>query len=160
MQFTHLDKHGNAIMVDVSDKEKSKRIAIASGTIKMNEKAFLAIKNNTTKKGDVIMTARIAAIMGAKKTSDIIPLCHPLSISKVSVDFSFIEEQNKIKSKVYTTCVGKTGVEMEALTACSISLLTIYDMIKAIDKSPIISDIKLELKDGGKTGLYERKNDR
>lgn len=156
MDLTHLDKNGQAIMVDVSDKEETKRIAIATGIITMSKEAFFTIKENTSKKGDVLSTARIAGIMGSKQTSSLIPLCHPISLTKAKVNFEFNDENHSIKSIVETVCTGKTGVEMEALCACSISLLTIYDMVKAIDRSMIIKDIKLEEKNGGKSGHFKR----
>jgi len=156
MQLTHLDNNGQAIMVDVSNKKETQRIAIASGIITMSKEAFFTIKDNTSKKGDVLSTARIAGIMGSKQTSSLIPLCHPISITKAKVNFEFDAVNYSIKSTVETVCTGKTGVEMEALCACSISLLTIYDMVKAIDRSMIIKDIKLEEKNGGKSGHYKR----
>lgn len=156
MKLTHINDKGQAIMVDVSQKEKTKRIAIASGFITMNKEAYVIIKNNCSKKGDVLATSRIAAIMATKKTSSLIPLCHPISLKKATVDFIFDDENHQIQSVVTTCCVGETGVEMEAMTGCSISLLTIYDMLKAIDRSMIISNIVLIKKDGGKSGLFER----
>ncbi len=156
MQLTHLDDNGQAIMVDVSNKKETQRIAIASGIITMSKEAFFTIKDNTSKKGDVLSTARIAGIMGSKQTSSLIPLCHPISITKAKVNFELDAVNYSIKSIVETVCTGKTGVEMEALCACSISLLTIYDMVKAIDRSMIIKDIKLEEKNGGKSGHYKR----
>lgn len=156
MGLTHLNEKGQAIMVDVSQKEKTKRIAIASGFITMNEKAYNMIKTNSSKKGDVLATARIAGIMATKQTSSLIPLCHPIAITKASVDFIFDDEKNRIKSITTTACVGETGVEMEAITGCTISLLTIYDMLKAVDRSMIISQVMLNEKDGGKSGHYMR----
>ncbi len=156
MQLTHLDNNGQAIMVDVSNKEETRRIAIATGIITMSKEAFLTIKDNTSKKGDVLSTARIAGIMGSKQTSSLIPLCHPISITKTKVNFEFDDVNYSIKAITETACTGKTGVEMEALCACSISLLTIYDMVKAIDRSMIIKDIKLEEKMGGKSGHFKR----
>lgn len=156
MELTHINKDGNAIMVDVSKKDETVRTACASGLIKMSKESYMLIKNGAAKKGDVIATARIAGIMATKQTSSLIPLCHPLFITNAKVDFSFNDEDNSIESIVKTKCVGKTGIEMEALTGCSISLLTIYDMLKAVDRSMVIYDIKLLSKDGGKSGHYER----
>lgn len=156
MQLTHLDKNNRPKMVDVSTKDISKRQAIASGLISMSCEAFLAIKENRAKKGPVLATAVVAAIMAAKNTSSFIPMCHPLSISKVEVDIKEDAKNFSFKLFVRVKCEGKTGVEMEALSGVSIGLLTIYDMVKAIDKSMVISDILLEKKEGGKSGLYIR----
>jgi cyclic pyranopterin phosphate synthase len=160
MNLTHIDKNGQAIMVDVSQKDETKRIAQASGFITMSKEAYLMIKTHSAKKGDVLSTARVAAIMATKQTSNLIPLCHPINITKANVEFLFEDENNKINCVVETSCVGQTGVEMEALTGCSIALLTIYDMLKAVDRSMVISNIELLKKDGGKSGTYERTNDR
>ena len=141
--FTHFNQDGEAIMVDVSQKDITMRIAIAEGSIKVNQEVFRSIKEQTNKKGDVLAVARIAGIMAAKKTSDMIPLCHPLFITKVTIDFELDEENYMIKAIATTKVNGKTGVEMEALHAVSVTLLTIYDMCKAIDKSMEISDIRL-----------------
>ncbi len=144
-------------MVDVGKKEESERIAVASGTIKMSQEAFKAVIDQTTKKGAVLHTAVIAAIMGAKKTPELIPMCHPLLLSAIDCD---IEELPELPGfKLYVTCrlKGRTGVEMEALTGVSIGLLTIYDMVKAIDKSMVIQNIQLERKSGGKSGDFVRK---
>lgn len=153
--FTHFNQDGEAIMVDVSQKDITMRIAIAEGSIKVNQEVFRSIKERTNKKGDVLAVARIAGIMAAKKTSDMIPLCHPLFITKVTIDFELDEENYMIKAIATTKVNGKTGVEMEALHAVSVTLLTIYDMCKAIDKSMEISDIRLLHKDGGKSGVYD-----
>ena len=150
--FTHFNQDGEAIMVDVSQKDITMRIAIAEGSIKVNQEVFRSIKEQTNKKGDVLAVARIAGIMAAKKTSDMIPLCHPLFITKVTIDFELDEDNYMIKAIATTKVNGKTGVEMEALHAVSVTLLTIYDMCKAIDKSMEISDICLLHKDGGKSG--------
>lgn len=147
--FTHFNQDGEAIMVDVSQKDITMRIAIAEGSIKVNQEVFRSIKKQTNKKGDVLAVARIAGIMAAKKTSDMIPLCHPLFITKVTIDFELDEENYMIKAIATTKVNGKTGVEMEALHAVSVTLLTIYDMCKAIDKSMEISDIRLLHKEGG-----------
>lgn len=153
--FTHFNQDGEAIMVDVSQKDITMRIAIAEGSIKVNQEIFRSIKKQTNKKGDVLAVARIAGIMAAKKTSDMIPLCHPLFITKVTIDFELDEENYMIKAIATTKVNGKTGVEMEALHAVSVTLLTIYDMCKAIDKSMEISDIRLLHKEGGKSGVYD-----
>ena len=153
--FTHFNQDGEAIMVDVSQKDITMRIAIAEGSIKVIQEVFRSIKKQTNKKGDVLAVARIAGIMAAKKTSDMIPLCHPLFITKVTIDFELDEENYMIKAIATTKVNGKTGVEMEALHAVSVTLLTIYDMCKAIDKSMEISDIRLLHKEGGKSGVYD-----
>ena len=153
--FTHFNQDGEAIMVDVSQKDITMRIAIAEGSIKVNQEVFRSIKEQTNKKGDVLAVARIAGIMAAKKTSDMIPLCHPLFITKVTIDFELDEENYMIKAIATTKVNGKTGVEMEALHAVSVTLLTIFDMCKAIDKSMEISDIRLLHKEGGKSGVYD-----
>ena len=153
--FTHFNQDGEAIMVDVSQKDITMRIAIAEGSIKVNQEVFRSIKEQTNKKGDVLAVARIAGIMAAKKTSNMIPLCHPLFITKVTIDFELDEDNYMIKAIATTKVNGKTGVEMEALHAVSVTLLTIYDMCKAIDKSMEISDIRLLHKEGGKSGVYD-----
>lgn len=153
--FTHFNQDGEAIMVDVSQKDITMRIAIAEGSIKVNQEVFRSIKEQTNKKGDVLAVARIAGIIAAKKTSDMIPLCHPLFITKVTIDFELDEDNYMIKAIAITKVNGKTGVEMEALHAVSVTLLTIYDMCKAIDKSMEISDIRLLHKEGGKSGVYD-----
>ncbi len=152
--LTHVDKDGQAHMVDISEKQDSKRVAIASGLLKTTSEVVELIEKNALKKGDCLATARIAGIMAAKKTHDLIPLCHPLPISSISIDFELHETSITIHSTVST--IGKTGVEMEALTAVSVAALTIYDMCKAVDKSMTIEDIKLIKKTGGKSGDYKR----
>ena len=154
MGFTHFDEDGNAIMVDVSEKEITKRTAYARGTIQVNQEIIEHIKNNTVEKGDVLGVARIAGIMAAKKTSDMIPLCHILMITNVTVDFEIDEENNQIHAYATVKCKGKTGVEMEALHAVSVTLLTIYDMCKAISKEMEIKDIHFIKKTGGKSGEF------
>lgn len=154
MQLTHLNRQNNPTMVDVSDKNITMREAYASGIITMSAQAFDAAINHTGKKGSITQTAIIAAIMGSKKTSDLIPMCHPLLINKVNVDITPYEQTHSIKIGVLVKCEGKTGVEMEALTGVSVGLLTIYDMLKAIDKTMRISDIHLERKSGGKSGEF------
>lgn len=149
-KLTHIDGTGAAHMVDVGGKADTVREAHAEGWIAMKLELLEAIKANMMKKGDVLATARIAGIMAAKKTSDLIPLCHPLALTKVAVDFTFLDDGIKVSSMARLT--GKTGVEMEALTACSIALLTIYDMSKAMQKDMVIRDIRLLSKSGGKSG--------
>ena len=156
MNLTHLDNNNRPKMVDVSNKMETQRIAIASGEISMSKEAFDAIVSNTTKKGPVLQTAVIAAIMGVKKTSDLIPMCHPLLLSGINCDIKEKPLLPGFKLIVTAKLNGQTGVEMEALTGVSIGLLTIYDMVKAIDKSMIISNVQLEKKSGGKSGDFER----
>lgn len=153
-KFNHFDSKGNAIMVDVSEKNITERIAIAKGKIYVNSEVMDAVLNQTVKKGDVLGVARVAGIMGVKRTSDLIPMCHPLMISKCSVDFDINKEKNYIEAICNVKVEGKTGVEMEALTGVNITLLTIYDMCKAIDKTMEISDIHLLKKTGGKSGDF------
>lgn len=154
MKLTHLDENGAAHMVDVSAKADTVREAVAEGRITVSAGALTAIKEGSAKKGDVLATARIAGIMAAKKTSELIPLCHPLMLSKVSVDFAF--EDGAIRVTALVRLSGQTGVEMEAMTAASVALLTIYDMAKALDKGMVISDIRLLSKSGGKSGDWQR----
>ncbi len=149
-KLTHIDGDGTAHMVDVAEKSETMREARAQGTITMALETLEAIKANAMKKGDVLATARIAGIMAAKKTSELVPLCHPLALSKVAVDFTFLNDGIRVESVARLT--GKTGVEMEALTATSIALLTIYDMSKAMQKDMVIGQIKLLSKSGGKSG--------
>ena len=156
MNLTHLDDNNRPKMVDVSDKDNTTRVAIASGRISMNQKAFDNIVSNSNKKGPVVQTAVIASILGAKKTPDLIPMCHPLLLTGVNCDVEQLDDLPGFKLIVTTKLSGQTGVEMEALTGVSIGLLTIYDMVKAIDKGMIISDIQLEHKSGGKTGDFQR----
>ena len=153
-EFTHFDGQGNAYMVDVSDKDVTRRKATARGTITLSREAMDAVLSRKLKKGDVLTVAQVAGIMGTKKTSELIPMCHPLSLTNASVTFDIDEETSRID--VFCTAVteGKTGVEMEALTGVSIALLTIYDMCKAIDKRMVISDIHLVEKTGGKSGDF------
>lgn len=153
-KLTHFDLEGNAIMVDVSEKNITQRVAIAKGKIYVNKAVIEAIVNDTVKKGDVLGVARVAGIMGVKKTSDLIPMCHPLMIAKCSIDFDVNEEKNYIESICTVKVNGKTGVEMEALTGVNIALLTIYDMCKAIDKTMEITEVHLVKKTGGKSGDF------
>jgi cyclic pyranopterin monophosphate synthase len=149
-RLTHLDAEGAAHMVDVGGKPATARRAVASGRITMSAEVLEAIRNGNAPKGDVLGTARIAGIMAAKRTGDLIPLCHPLGLEAVSVDFAY--EKGAIRATATASLTGRTGVEMEAMTAVSIALLTIYDMAKAIDKGMVISDIRLIAKSGGKSG--------
>jgi len=151
--LTHFDKDGSAHTVDVSEKPDTARVAVASGRISMAPETLALIVEGRAKKGDVLGVARLAGIMAAKKTHDLIPLCHPLALSKVSVDLEPVENAVEIIATVKTT--GPTGVEMEALTAVNVAALTVYDMVKAVDRSMVISDIRLRLKDGGKSGKYQ-----
>ncbi len=157
MNLTHLDEKERPKMVDVSNKKETSRVAVASGMIKMSKEAYSAIKNQTTKKGPVLQTAVIASIMGAKKTSELIPMCHPLLLTSINCDIEELDDIQSFKLSVKVKLKGQTGVEMEALTGVSIGLLTIYDMAKAIDKSMVISNIQLEKKSGGKSGEFIRK---
>ncbi len=156
MNLTHLDNNNRPKMVDVSEKSDTKRVAVASGKITMSKEAYEAIIGNVVKKGPVLQTAVIAAIMGTKKTSDLIPMCHPLLLTGINCDIQENSEENSFKLFVTAKLNGQTGVEMEALTGVSIGLLTIYDMVKAIDKSMVISNIQLEEKSGGKSGDFKR----
>jgi len=156
LELTHLDENDRPKMVDVSSKNETKRVAVASGMITMSQDAYDAIINNTGKKGPVLQTAVIAAIMGTKKTSDLIPMCHPLLLTGINCDIDELPELPGFKLTVSAKLNGQTGVEMEALTGVSIGLLTIYDMVKAIDKSMVISNVQLESKSGGKSGDFTR----
>ncbi len=156
MNLTHLDEKNRPKMVDVTKKDDTKRVAVASGKIEMSKEAFDMIVNNQTKKGPVLQTAVIASIMGAKQTSNLIPMCHPLMLTGINCDIIELPNLPGFELKVTAKLTGKTGVEMEALTGVSIGLLTIYDMAKAIDKRMVISDIKLLSKEGGKSGKFER----
>ncbi|PAB56811.1 cyclic pyranopterin monophosphate synthase MoaC [Anaeromicrobium sediminis] len=153
-KLTHFDKEGKAIMVDVSEKEDTSREATAKGKVIMKKETLNLIKNGEMGKGDVLGVARVAGIMAAKQTHNIIPMCHPLMITKSQVDFSIIEEENAIEVIGIVKTTGKTGVEMEALTAVSAAALTIYDMCKAVDKKMTICDVHLYKKTGGKSGNF------
>jgi cyclic pyranopterin phosphate synthase len=155
-RLTHLDAAGNAHMVDVSDKDVTARSATASARVTMKPETLALVLQGTAKKGDVLATARIAGIMAAKRTHDLIPLCHPLAISKVAIEFTTRDTPAEIEVQATVKVEGKTGVEMEALTACSVACLTIYDMLKAVDRAMVISDLKLMEKTGGKSGHYKR----
>ena len=156
MDLTHLNKQNRPKMVDVSNKKNTTRVAIASGTISMNQDAFNNVVGNANKKGPVLQTAVIAAIQGTKKTPELIPMCHPLLLTGINCDVEQLDELPGFKLTVTAKLSGQTGVEMEALTGVSIGLLTIYDMVKAIDKGMIINNIQLESKLGGKSGEYKR----
>ena len=154
MEFTHFDSRGNTWMVDVSEKADTSRTAIARGSIFMSEECFEKVSSGDMKKGDVLGVARVAGIMGAKRCSELIPLCHNLNLTKLEVDFELVRERREIKASCLAKTTGKTGVEMEALTGVSVALLTIYDMCKAVDKSMEIGEIYLEQKTGGKSGEF------
>lgn len=154
--FTHFNKQGEAVMVDVSEKKDTVREATASGRIRMSEECYRKVKNGDMKKGDVLGVARIAGIMGAKKTSELIPLCHILNLSKLEVEFVFCDNTFEIEARCTAKTTGKTGVEMEALTGVNVALLTIYDMCKAVDKGMEINEVHLLRKSGGKSGVWER----
>ena len=153
--FSHIDKKGNAQMVDITEKNKTSRQATAKGLVKMKKETLNQIKNEKMKKGPVLDTARIAAIMSVKNTSNLIPMCHPISIGGIDVNFNYLDEQT-VEIVVTVKTYDKTGVEMEALNGVSTAALTIYDMCKAVDKDMVIGDIKLIEKSGGKSGHYKR----
>ncbi len=154
-KLTHFDANGNAAMVDVTDKAETERTAVAKGSIRMNQAAFDAIRQGNVQKGDVLGVARVAGIMAAKKTSELIPLCHPLMLTKIGVDFELHAEMLTVDAACTAKLSGKTGVEMEALTGVSVALLTIYDMCKALDKGMVMTDIHLVEKTGGKCGHFQ-----
>ena len=155
-KFTHIDSKGDAVMVDVSDKAVTARTAVACGRIAMSRDCYDAVKAGAMKKGDVLGVARIAGIMGSKRTSDLIPLCHILNLTKCGVEFIFHDDLCEIEGRCTVKCDGKTGVEMEALTGVSVALLTVYDMCKAVDKGMELGEIHLVEKTGGKSGHYVR----
>ncbi len=152
--FTHLDSEGRVRMVDVAEKDVTKRVAIARGTIIMKPDTLSRISDSKVKKGNVLETARIAGVMAAKKTADLIPMCHPLNLTHVQVDFFPDHDKNEMQVEAQASLFGKTGVEMEALTAASVAALTVYDMCKSYDKGMTISDIHLKSKSGGKSGIF------
>lgn len=154
MEFTHFNEEGRAHMVNVSDKADTKRVAVARGTIKMKKETIRLIKEGLIKKGDVLSVSQVGGIMGAKKTWELIPMCHNILLTGSDISFEVKEEEIEIQATVST--IGKTGVEMEALTAVNIAALTIYDMCKAVDKDMVITDIRLIKKTGGKSGEYIR----
>ena len=155
MSLTHFDQKGDGHMVDVSDKDVTARIAVAEGHIKMEKATYETIAEGRAKKGDVLSVARLAGIMGAKKTAELIPLCHPLPITKVAVELTLDPDLPGVRIEGTVKTTGQTGVEMEALTAVSTACLTVYDMAKAVDKAMEIGGIRVMLKDGGKSGRYE-----
>ncbi len=153
--FTHIDADGNAVMVDVSDKADTERTATAKGSVYMQPETLKKIMEGGVKKGDVLSVAQLAGIMGAKKTPELIPLCHPLALTSVKVNLITDPDRNAVDIEATCKLKGQTGVEMEALTACSVAALTVYDMCKAVDRGMRISDIRLTHKSGGKSGTYE-----
>lgn len=155
MELTHFDAAGNAVMVDVSGKGETAREAVAVGHITVSPECFAVIRDGGAKKGDVLGVARVAGIMAAKRTSDLIPLCHPLPITKAAVEFELKETACRVEAVCTVSCTGQTGVEMEALTGATVALLTVYDMCKAIDKGMTIGGVYLRRKTGGKSGLIE-----
>lgn len=159
MEFTHFNENGKAKMVEVGHKEDTKRVAIARGLIRMNSKTLEMITQGEMKKGDVLSVAQIAGIMGAKKTSEIIPMCHNIFITGADIKFEIDEENDAVHIEAEVKTTGKTGVEMEALNAVAITALTIYDMCKAVDKDMVIEDIRLVKKTGGKSGEYLRQGE-
>jgi len=158
--LTHFDATGQAHMVDVSAKQETHRIAVAAGTIRMKPETLALIQSGSAKKGDVLGIARIAAIMGAKRTSDLVPLCHPLPITRVAVDFEVDASANSVHCRAQVETVGKTGVEMEALTAVQLGLLTIYDMCKAADRGMVMTNVRVLEKHGGKSGDWTAEPDK
>lgn len=154
--FNHFDAQGKAIMVDVTDKAATHRVAEARGEILVNEAVMTAIQTGTAKKGDVLGVARVAGIMAVKRTSDLIPMCHPLAVSGCSVDFHLFPGEGKVEAVCTVKVTGSTGVEMEALTGVSVALLTIYDMCKAVDRAMTITNVRLMRKEGGKSGVFVR----
>jgi cyclic pyranopterin phosphate synthase len=152
--LTHFDAQGRAHMVDVAGKAATHRIAVAGGRIAMNAATLALIESGTAKKGDVLGVARIAGIQAAKKTSDLIPLCHPLALTRVAVDFEVLRDSTSVACTAIVETVGPTGVEMEALTAVQVALLTIYDMCKAVDRGMTITDVRVREKHGGKSGSF------
>ena len=153
--FTHFDEQGRAVMVDIGAKPDTARRAIAAGSIHMNKSTLEMIAAGGAKKGDVLGVARIAAIQAAKRTSDLIPLCHPLALTRLTVDFELDHGNDCVRCTVTAETTGKTGVEMEALTGVSVGLLTIYDMCKAVDRGMVIEGVRLLKKEGGKSGVWE-----
>lgn len=156
-KLTHFDKEGRARMVDVSEKTSTQREAVARGAVYMKPETLTLIKDRKISKGDVLGVARVAGIMAAKKTSELIPMCHPLNITSINIDFNLDDEKSKVDIEARVKIVGQTGVEMEALTAVSAAALTIYDMCKAVDKEMALSEIMLMEKRGGRSGEFKRK---
>ncbi len=156
--LTHIDEKGRALMVDISGKAETRRIAVAEGVVTLGPTAFGMLIDRTIPKGDVIAAARIAGIMAAKKVDELIPLCHPLPIESVEINFEYDESRYTVKISATVSVSGKTGVEMEALTAVSVAALTVYDMCKAVEKGIVIGPVRLEYKSGGKSGTWKREN--
>ena len=154
--FTHFNEQGRAKMVDVGEKNASQRIAVAAGRVLVNEETFSLIQSGGMKKGDVLTVAQIAGIMGAKRTSDIIPMCHPIALDGINLELTLDAQKKSVEIRATVSCGGKTGVEMEALTAVSTAALTIYDMCKAVQKDMVITDLRLLSKSGGVHGDYNR----
>jgi cyclic pyranopterin phosphate synthase len=154
-ELTHFDRDGKARMVDVTDKAASERVAVAAGAVYLRPETLALIQDGGVKKGDVLSVARLAGIMGAKRTPDLIPLCHPLALTSVTLDLALDPESNAVDITATCKVAGKTGVEMEAMTAVAVAALTVYDMCKAVDRGITIGDIRLTHKSGGKSGIYE-----
>jgi cyclic pyranopterin phosphate synthase len=154
-ELTHFDRDGKARMVDVTDKAASERVAVAAGAVYLRPETLALIQDGGVKKGDVLSVARLAGIMGAKRTPDLIPLCHPLALTSVTLDLALDPERNAVDITATCKVAGKTGVEMEAMTAVAVAALTVYDMCKAVDRGITIGDIRLTHKSGGKSGVYE-----
>jgi len=152
--LTHFDATGQAHMVDIGDKASTRRIALACGTIRMQPETLALIAQGSAKKGDVLGVARIAAIQASKRTSELIPLCHPIALTRVQVDFEIDQKESRVACTARVECTGQTGVEMEALTAVQVGLLTIYDMCKAVDRGMVIDDVRVLEKRGGKSGSF------
>lgn len=157
--FTHFNEQGRAKMVDVGEKPVTVRTAVAAGRVLVNENTFALIKSGGMKKGDVLTVAQVAGVMGAKRTPDLIPMCHPILIGGINLELSLDETRHSVEIRATVSCDGRTGVEMEALTAVSTAALTVYDMCKAVQKDMVISDIRLVSKTGGVHGDYERKDE-
>lgn len=160
MELTHFDEAGNARMVDVGEKPPTRRIATAAARVLVNEHTFSLIRDGGMKKGDVLTVAQLAGIMGAKRTPDLIPLCHPLALSSIDVQLSLDKERLSVEITATVTCTGQTGVEMEALTAAATAALTVYDMCKAVQRDMVITDVRLVEKTGGVHGDYHREGER
>lgn len=156
--FTHFDERGNARMVNVGDKDETKRVAVAAGRVLVNQKTFDLIRSGGVKKGDVLTVAQVAGIMGAKRTPELIPMCHPVALTGVELSLYLNEEMLSVEIEAAASCSGKTGVEMEALTAVSAAALTVYDMCKAVQRDMVIDDIRLLRKSGGQSGDYMRED--
>jgi cyclic pyranopterin phosphate synthase len=155
-KLSHFDTRGDAHMVDVGAKDSTARMAIASGRIRMQAATFRLVAGGKASKGDVLGVARIAAIQAAKRTPELIPLAHPLALTRVAVDFELEQKSSSVLIRARVECHGQTGVEMEALTAAAVGLLTIYDMVKAVDRGMVVSEVRLEEKAGGKSGVFRR----